>query len=335
VLRAVPFDPDRLAVEGRPVPLINGVGVSNGDAAFAVSDDGRLVYASGNAENRSAVWVDRTGRFLSLIAESVFGSPRLSPDESRLAVRVDSDVWVADLERGGITRLSVEGVNHVPAWMGDSSTVTFGSDRGASINLYSKSADGGGTAELLLDTPETLIPGSWSSDGETLLYYQTTDATNRDIWSLSANGDSAPVLATEFDELAPRLSPNGQWLAYVSDQTGEDRIYMRAFPIGERVVPVSTGPGAEPMWSRDGRELFYRAGNAMMVVDIGQAAEPIVARPRILFEGAFALDPNGVGIPNYDVASDGRFVMVTGDATAQLVLVDNWFEELIAQVPAP
>ena len=218
---------------------------------------------------------------------------------------------IADLERGGLTRLSVEGLNNVPVWMSDGSTVTFGSDRaGSSVNLYSKSPDSGGPAELLLAAPETLIAGSWSPDGETLVYAQTTAATNRDIWSLSAN-EHVPVIATEFNEFAPRLSPNGQWLAYVSDQAGENRVYMMTFPDGERVVPVSTGPGTEPVWSRDGSELFYRAGTAMMVVDIDPASDDMATRPRLLFDGDYAPDPIGLGIPNYDVASDGRFVMVT------------------------
>ena len=134
----VPFDRDTLTLEGRPVRLVEGVRVGNDGAAdFAVSDEGRLVYAAVTAGNQSVGWVDRSGRLVSVIAESVDGSPRLSPDESRLALRmVDGDVWIADLERGGLTRLSVEGLNFVPVWMSDGSTVTFGSARaGSGMNL--------------------------------------------------------------------------------------------------------------------------------------------------------------------------------------------------------
>ena len=236
VLSAVPFDRDTLTLEGRPVRLVEGVRVGlDGAADFAVSDEGRLVYAAVTAGDRSVGWVDRSGRLLSVIAESVVGSPRLSPDESRLAVRMDGDVWIADLERGGLTRLSVEGLNYVPVWMSDGSTVTFASARaGSGFNLYSKSPDSGGAAERLLDGPESVVPGSWSPDGDTLVYAKTTTATNRDIWSLSAT-EHVPVIATEFNEFAPRLSPNGQWLAYVSDQAGEARVSMMTFPDGEGV----------------------------------------------------------------------------------------------------
>ena len=335
VLSAVPFDRDTLTLEGRPVRLVEGVRAGgDGAADFAVSDEGRLVYAAVTAGTRSVGWVDRSGRRVSVIAESVFGSPRLSPDESRLAVVMDSDVWIADLARGGLTRLSVEGQNNIPVWMSDGSTVTFTSRRaGSGENLYSQSPDGGGAAERLLAAPETLVPGSWSPDGETLVYVQTTTATNRDIWSLSAT-EPVPVIATEFNEFAPRLSPNGQWLAYVSDQAGEDRVSMMTFPDGARVVPVSTGPGTEPVWSRDGRELFYRAGTAMMVVDIDPASDDLATRPRRVFDGDYAPDPIGLGIPNYDVASDGRFVMVTSASPPQMVLVESWSQELKARVPA-
>ena len=344
-LWAVGFDLERLALQGRPVQLLRGVTTKRiGSANFGVSRAGRLVYAGGPEVDLSLVWVDRTGETLSRIGDvSVRGAPRVSPDGSRLAlVTAEDDVWILDLEREGATRLTVEGTNVVPAWAPDGSSVTFASIRGSgTIDLYSKPADFSGRAELLLAAPETLIPGSWSSDGEVLVYHQTTAAINRDLWSLPVSGDPVSLRATEFDELAPRLSPDGLWVAFVSNQTGGERVYMQPFS-GGRVVSVSTGPGTEPVWARDGRELFYRDGDRMMVVDVTPGPDATVSTPRVLFEGAYAPDPYRIGVPNYDVAADGqRFVMVKGEGTAPdaaaqgIVLVENWFEELRQMVPVP
>ena len=171
------------------------------------------------------------------------------------------------------------------------------------------------------------------------MYYQTTTATNRDLFSLSVGGAPVPLRATDFDERAPRLSPDGLWVAFVSNQAGEGRVYMQPVA-GGGVVPVSTGPGTGPVWARDARELFYRDGDRMMVANVVPGSDGAVGTPRVLFEGVFAPDPYGAGLPNYDVSLDGqRFVMVTGaesgfGATAQgLVLIENWLQELKERVP--
>jgi serine/threonine-protein kinase len=344
-LWAVPFDRDRLEVTGTPVLLVERVVVkTNGAANFDVSTAGRLVYvggAAGDLLEQSLVWVDRDGQQISLIAdEPLLGNPRLSPDGSRLALTMaDFDIWIRDLERGGTTRLTVEGRSLSPVWVEDGSRVAFASLRSSSYNLYSKAVDFGGEAELLLDSPLGLFPGSWSAEGATLVYHQVTTETNRDIGSLSADGPR-PVLETDFNELALRLSPDGRWMAYISNHAVEERVYMQPSPDGGRIISISTGPGTEPVWSRDGRELFYRDGDRMMVVDVPPGLDPAIGRPRLLFEGAYATDPTGLGMPNYDVSLDGlQFVMIASvadDATRpQLVLVENWFEELKERVPIP
>ena len=228
--------------------------------------------------------------------------------------------------------------------MRDGSTITFSSDRSGTTNLYSRPADFSGAAELLLETTDILVPGAWSPDGQLLVYYEVNAETQRDLWVLPVNGTPLPFLVTEFNEHSPRLSPDGEWISYVSDQAGENRVYARPFPEGSgTVIPVSTGPGTEAIWSRDGQELFYRTGNRMrnqmMAVPVKLGPQLKVGRPSLLFEGAYRLDPNNIGNPNYDVSLDGQhFLMATGaideDATSpQITVVLNWFEELKRLVP--
>ena len=343
-LTAVSFDPERLELQGRPVAVVEGLlmGNLNIGAPYGVSDAGRLVYVSGTAGELELAWVDRSGRTIGRIEDQpVGGWPSLSRDGRRLAfIDATATVAILDLDRGGAVKLSEGGTAFTPAWSADGSAVTYSSTRETTINLYSRPVDFSGPEELLLERPESLIAGGWSSDGQTFVYYQTTGATNRDIWALLPNGETRPLRATEFNELAPRLSPDGRWVAFVSNQDGRNRIYMQPLS-GGRLVPVSTGPGNEPVWSRDGRELFYRDDDRMMVVDVVLGPDATVGTPRVLFEGRFATDPSGVGIANYDVALDGQsFIMVTdsrGDdgMPPTMALVENWFEELKARVPVP
>ena len=342
-LTAVPFDPERLELQGRPVAVVEGLwmGNLNSGASYGVSDAGRLVYVSGTTGEPVLAWIDRSGRTIERIEDTqVLGTPRLSPDGQRLAFNdTEGEIAILDLDRGGAVRLSEGAEAYTPAWSPDGSVVTYSAIRETTINLYSRPADFSGPEELLFERPEPLIAGGWSSDGQTFVYYQTTGATNRDIWALLANGEPTPVRATEFNEFAPSLSPDGHWVAFVSSQDGRDRVYMQPLG-GGRLVPVSTGPGNEPLWSRDGRELFYRDGTRMMVVEVEPGPNATVGTPELLFEGGFRTDPNGVGIANYDVAPDGRsFIMVTFSQSEEsmptIVLVNNWFEELKARAPVP
>ena len=158
------------------------------------------------------------------------------------------------------------------------------------------------------------------------------------VWMLPTDGEAVPFLATPFNERAPRLSPNGQWVAYVSNQPGEDRVQVQAFPEGGTMHSISTGPGTEVMWSRDGRELFYRNGDQLLAVDVETENGFTAGTPRLLFEVPYDIDFNpGVGYANYDVSRDGQqFLMVQSEAAregASLVVVQNWFEELKRLVP--
>ena len=299
---------------------------------------------------QTLVWVDRDGQMTPLspgndlanvggrAGGAIFEHPRLSPDGRRVAVTLQGetrDIWLYDIERDSPTRLTQEGTNNrFPSWTPDGTSVTF---RPNLLGIYRKAADGSGDAEPVLEK-DGLIPGSWSPDGTTLVFTEFTRTdTSQDIWTLRPDGEASAFLATEFSERAPRLSPDGRWLTYVSNQSGEDRVYVQPFPDGGAVSTISTGVGTEPVWSRDGTELFFRDGDRMMAVDVETGSAFAAGRPQILFEESYQADPAGEGYPNYDVASDGRFLMIKADAPAvpQINVVLNWDQELLARVPIP
>ena len=152
------------------------------------------------------------------------------------------------------------------------------------------------------------------------------------------DGEASVFLGTEFNERGSQLSPDGRWVAYVSDESGGEQIYVQPFPQGGEVIPISVDGGVEPVWSRDGTELFFRAGNRMMVVDVELGARFRAGRPKVLFEGGYDLDPFRTGRANYDVSADGQFLMVRRRemvSTARLTIVLNWFQELTERVPVP
>ena len=182
-------------------------------------------------------WVDRDGQMTPLMqGNGQYQHPHLSPDGQQVAVGIagDSiDIWLYDIERDSPARLTEQGENYYPVWLPDGTGVTFASDRSGTYDLYRKAADGSGDAETLLAKPTLLFPGSWSPDGTTLAFYEVTDGdSGRDIWTLRPDGEASAVIATAFNERAPRLSPDGQWLVYVSDQSGEDGATCSRFQTG-------------------------------------------------------------------------------------------------------
>ena len=342
-LFAAPFNTQTISVMPGTLPVVEGIaddaGVSS-QAPFSLSNDGTLVYVprAGAGETGSVLgWVDREGQMTPLTqARAQYQNPRISPDGSQVVVTIGSDAWLYDIERDASTRLTEEGSNSYPAWTPDGQRVTFSTDRSGTFDLYEKAVDGRGSAEPLLQTPTLLFPGSWSPDGTMFAFYEVGESgVERDIRILERGGETRTFLATEFNERIPRPSPDGRWLAYVSDQSGEDRVYVQAFPDGGAVIPISTGAGTEPVWSRDGAELFFRDGDRMMVTAIKTRTPFATDRPEVLFEAAYDPDPAGAGNPNYDVAPDGRFLMVrrTAGVSAQINVVLHWLDELQRLVP--
>jgi Tol biopolymer transport system component len=280
-LFALPFDLDRFQIKASPVPLFEGISMAtNIGFADSFSNSGTLVYMKGDSSrlNRSLVWVDRKGK-----PEVIPGPPRdytllrLSPDGKRVAVSIKGadlfDIWVYELARGTLTRLTFEFDNYVPVWTPDSKRVTFWSSRSGKTGLFSVPADGSGPRETLLPDG-AWNNGSWSPDSKTLAYLQRNDAGKSDIWLLPGPGESQrrskPFLQTQFDKSAPEFSPDGRWIAYRSNESGRNEVYVQPFPGPGGKWQISTdGGGADGVrWSANGRELFYRNDDKMMSVDL-------------------------------------------------------------------
>ncbi|MDA2923602.1 winged helix-turn-helix domain-containing protein [Acidobacteria bacterium AH-259-L09] len=341
-LMAVPFDLERLEVTGDPVPILEGVrGVD-----YALSGDGTLVYVPGSAQ-RTLVWVNREGQEEPLAADPqpYYRWPRVSPDGTRLALTVaDSgnwDVWIHDLVRETPTRLTFDPArDDRPLWTLDGLRVVFSSSRdGGHYNLFWKSADGIGPVERLTRSQNRQIPNCWSPDGKLLVFYERNFETGWDLGVLPMEGEptAESLLQTQFAELNPVISPDGRWIAYTSDESGRMEVYVRPFPnVEEGKWQISSDGGITPVWGPNGRELFYRNGEAMMVVSI--ETEPTFApgSPEVLFTGRYF---SGTG-RHYDISPDGqRFLMIKEQQTEEtsardeLVIVLNWFEELKRLVP--
>jgi Tol biopolymer transport system component len=346
-LMAVPFDPQRLTVTGAPVSVIEGVVQSPTTLAaqYSISATGTLVYLQGTgvqAAPSRLVWVDRKGEERALPQPARgYGTPRVSPDGRLVAVLIEGDIWVGDLARGTLTRLTSQGSpNIMGAWTPDGKRIAFGSFReGSPRNLVWQLADGSGAADRLARAkPASQAPTSWSPDGQLLAFEETNPTTRWDIWVLRISDRKAdPFLNTQFNEGAPRFSPDGHWLAYVSDESGRFETYVQPYPGPGGKTSISTDGGTEPVWNRNGRELFYRSGNKMMAVDIATQPSFAASKPRVIFEGPYVLA--GTTMPEYDVSPDGEhFLMLKPAESAQGALkqinvVLNWFEELKQKVP--
>ena len=343
-LFAVPFDAERLEVTGPAVPVVEDLRVETGGAAqFAVASDGSLVYATGSGTALKLVRVDRQGnaRTITETTRPVFRDPRLSPDGQRLAVSIVdalvTDVWLLELGRGTLTRLTFGDTNTNPIWSPDGERVIFASNRVEGIyNIFSQPADGSGTAEQLT-TGATRVPTSVSSDGKIVVFRQFSETTGQDIGVVRLEGEREPelLLQTPFVEHSGMLSPDDNWLAYVSNESGREEIYVTAFPGPGGKLQISTEGGTGPMWSRDGKELFYWSSDNLMAVTIDASPELIPASPVVLFEASHR---PGNFDPNYDVAPDGDgFILIQPEqdeaARIELEVVLNWDQELKRLVP--
>jgi Tol biopolymer transport system component len=347
-LLAVPFDSQRLTVTGATVPVVEGVlqtSTSGGAAThYSVSATGSLVYVPGSTQvaQRSLVWVDRKGQEHALPAPvRPYWNPRLSPNdnEERVAVALgDSErqIWVYDLARDTLAPLTLQGsYNNMVAWTPDGKRIAFESNKDGPLNLFSQLADGSGGPARLTTSQFTQLPSSWSPDG-LLAFIEINPTTGVDIWVLGSNHEARPFLSERSNESAPQFSPDGRWLAYISDESGRNEIYVQPYPGPGRKWHISTDGGTEPVWNRNGRELFYRRGNRMMAVDITTQSGFTAGKPHMVFEGPY-LAPGT--FPNYDVSVDGqRFLMLKPTEQAQLAptqinVVLNWAEELKQRVP--
>jgi hypothetical protein len=349
-LRAVPFDAKRLEMTGEPFEAVGRVGMYlTGGAAYAVSSNGTLIYMPGGAADfgapRSLAWIDRTGR------EEPVGAPprayfslRLSPDGTRVVLDVrdqDTDLWVWDIARRALSRLTFEiGPDIFPVWTRDGRAVVYRSAREGPHSLYRRPSDGTGSIEKLTSAKQIHSPTDVSPDGTRLIFTEISETQDVMMVPLDAAGGErplTPLVQTRFHERNGIVSPDGRWLAYESDQSAQVQIYVRPFPdTSKGQWQVSPGRGSKPLWSRDGRELFYLDGdNVLMSVPIADGSEFQAGEPRKLFTASPVENlTNGLF---YDVMPDGRRFIVIKEPVRQavsaadaphIVVVVDWFSEL-------
>ncbi|MBN2241408.1 MAG: serine/threonine-protein kinase [Acidobacteria bacterium] len=346
-LLAVPFDPVRLKVQegSTPQPIAEGVAQTLDPigAEYSFSAEGSLAYipASLRQFDRRLVWIDRKGIVEPLPAKEdayYFGNirPSLSPDGRQLAVSTESDIckiMIYDIARGILTPFAAEASrsNAWPIWMRNGKRITYTGYRAGFRNIYRKNADGSGEEEQLTTGENFQFPYSWSPNDKWLAFGEAT-SISYDVLMLGVDGDHkrVPFLTSPIAEGNGVFSPDGHWLAYQSDYSGRAEIYVKAFPGPGAPYPVSIEGGEQPLWARSGRELFYRNGNKMMVVDIRTEPAFWAGKPRFLFEGQFG---------SYDIAlDDQRFLAVQPvepeQPATKINLVLNWLEELKRLVPS-
>ena len=349
---AVPFNLARLELTGTSAPVVEGVMGSTanvGAAQFSFSSLGSLVYVPGSSQGAESklVWVDRKGTEQPLPAPPrAYDDLSLSPDGRQVAVQLldpsPASVWIYDIPRGTLARLTFEGTANVPVWTPDGKRIVYAiSKPGANGNgLAWKPADGSGAEERLMTSEFAPGTTSVSSDGKEVAFYATSPATGSDLWVVPLQGERKPkvFLQTPFTETDPMFSPDGRWLAYSSNESGRSEVYVQPYPGPGGKWLISTDGGGEPLWSRNGRELFYRNGDRMMAVDIQTQPAFKAGTPRMLFERGGYLGGTG---PDHDISPDGqRFLMIkqteqAETALTQINVVLNWFEELKRRVPAP
>ncbi len=354
-LFAIPFDLDAMEIKGGPVPIVEGV--MGWGTQCAVSDSGTLVYMPGtytaSIAQRTLVWVDRNGKEEPLtLPTNMYSNPRISPDGKRVALSVvvspgsSQDVWVWDFGLKTLTRLTFDkGEDGCPVWTPDGKRIAFHThQKDARGSIYWKAADGTGKDEAVGSFPGSeIFPSSWSSDGKTLLVTAGYAGTAMDIGAQSVEGDKKyrPLLKEAYAEAQPHISRDGRWMAYASDESGQTQVYVRPFPdVNKGRWQVSASGGASPLWSPNGRELFYRNGDAVMAVPV--RTEPVFTHEaaKILFRGTYY---SAWPSDDWDIHPDGkRFLMIKGPeaspsgATAprpKINIVLNWFEELKQRVP--
>jgi dipeptidyl aminopeptidase/acylaminoacyl peptidase len=361
-LFALPFDVDTLETSGQPVQLVSRVHrpptpwLQAGYASYGVSDRGSLVYVRSEEVgwNRVLAFVDRKGVVRRIdIPPAPYVNARLSPAGNRLLVQTldadgRTDIWMYELSGNKqIRQLTLDGRSRYPLWTPDGTRVTFVSDREGTPAIYWQRIDGHAAERLTAPAPLSR-PDAWSPDGS-ILAYRIARGTDESIWTLRAGRGSSPELFDDVpnsSQYEAAFSPDGKWLAYTSAETGADEVFVQPFPATGVKVRVTQQGGAFPIWSPDGRELIYRRsfdknlnrsrGASLFAVDIGAAGGVVEFGPeRVLpLEGFMVFNT----YRDYDITRDNRFLMVypseRSSGALRITVVQNWFEELKARVPA-
>jgi Tol biopolymer transport system component/predicted Ser/Thr protein kinase len=357
-LFAVPFSLTRLAVNGPPVPLLEGVsmGLNTPSAHFSLSPNGTLAYAPGPVvgSERTVVWVDRQGDAERLpMPPRSYLHPRLSPNGQEVVVEIEGpvhDLYKYEIARGILTKMTLQGSSHWPLWTPDGAHLTFriwgpaGALAGASqgFTMWWMPADRSGSPERLTNIGVMQSPSSWTPDGKVMAFTQTSPETGSDVYVLAMDDPQrkpVPFAQTKFAEGSAKFSPDGRWIAYTSNESGRNEIYVKSYPGPGPSIQVSKDGGMDAVWKPSGGELYYRDGDKMMVVPVVTRPTFTASAPRTLWTGRYAqgtssaCGPPGPNSSNYDVTTDGqRFLIIKDSDTesfpSQINVVLNWTEEL-------
>jgi len=341
-LLAIPFDEKAIRVTGAPVAVVDEivVGPGGGSAKAAASRSGSLIYLNGRPPTQVVV-ADTKGNLTPLLADSAdFGFPRFSPDGKRVALAhltsTRTDVWIYTLASGTLQRLTTEGtLNDRPEWTPDSRRVLFRSNRSSrdrKMAIWWQAADGSSPAELLFSAPgHDVSEGVLSPDGRTLVARVTDARGDQIVWSHPLEGDTASRVLVRSDGLGPRVSPDGRWLAYASEESGGLEVYVAPLEGPQARYQVSTDGGYSPLWSPDGRQLMYAKGQQVVAASIVFAPAFEVTERRTLFDGSFEFNPSHA---SFDVSPDGKQFLLpkSQGANARMIVVYNWREELASAV---
>ncbi|MFN7936902.1 MAG: protein kinase [Bryobacteraceae bacterium] len=318
-LLAQPFDAAAAELKGAAFPLAERTSFSSlfGRGSFSVSRTGVLAYTSGNAGVRQLTWVARSGEHVAKVgAPDQIRRPMLSPDGKRVAYDVGigngSDLWVQDLERNISTRLTFDPLIEVyPVWSPDGTKIAYSEGQGNQATLRVRNANGSGASELLWQSPNGKFTLDWSDAAGALLYSEISTKTKLDIYALPMSGDRKPVavLKNEFNEQSAVFSPDGKYIAYVSDESGRSEVYVQTYPLSGAKWQVSNGGGSSPRWRKDGREMFYLNEGSLMAVDVAPGAGFRLGAPVKLFSVAIRADAMETN-ERYAVSADGqRFLL--------------------------
>ncbi len=339
-LWALPFSLAEMESTGEPFPI------ERDTRMHSVSDDGTLIYFRGIGGARELLWRDRAGNELGRIGQpqSRIRYPALSPDGRRVAVvgneGGNNNIWIHEVDRALKTRLTRhEGTDIIPTWSPKGDRLAYSSNRTGDRDLYTIPADGSQEPTLILTAPEfRQYVGDWSADETILLFYrQRVGGQESDLWYLEKSDDGSSYeevlfLQSRFNERTPKFSPEGRYVAYSADESGEYEVYIRRFPDAGGLRRVSVNGGSQPRWRTDGEELFYVEGDTLMAVPVSTSPELTVGTPKPLFSSPGLL-LNGARVLNYDVTPDGqRFVVwerieAKEEAQQSIRVVQNWFAE--------
>ena len=340
----VRFDLDRLTLDGNATPIDEPIVTRAGSGAtfLSVSSNGTAVFVKGGPESaRTLLWVDRSGAARSVGASPAsYRAPSISPDGSRVAAIITGnlgagDLFMFDVKTTVRTRLTTDGrsLGNI-VWSADGRRVLFSSQRDGPANLFVQTPDEVNTAERILPEDNVQFAGSWLRDG-TVSYARGNSTNTPDIWATRlGERRSWPVVVLPATQFGGRISPDGRWLAYTSNESGVTEAFITTFPRPGPRWQVSANGGQEVVWSRDSRELYFRHDNRMLAVPIDPGANPPNGRAITLFEGRYLYEPNLPGIPNYDIGPDGRFLMISSEAGPpdEVQVVLNWRNSLAARL---